>query len=123
MSSSTIRRAETARPRIELLWFDECPNHRAAGALLEEVLSEMAPDAAVQSIDATNPAVARRLRFPGSPTIRVDGADVDPTYRDPGDYTPRCRLYRTHEGLRGIPERAWIEAAVHASLARDDQVS
>lgn len=53
-------------------------------------------------IDATDPAVAVQERFPGSPTIRVDGIDIDPTYVDPGDYTPRCRLYRTDAGLPRI---------------------
>ena len=33
------------------------------------------------------------------------------------NYTPRCRLYRTRGGLRGLPERAWIEAALRMSLA------
>lgn len=66
-------------------------------------------------IDATDPAVAAEARFPGSPTIRIDGVDIDPTYVDPGDYTPRCRLYRTSAGLRGVPETAWIEAAMAAA--------
>jgi hypothetical protein len=54
--------------------------------------------------------------FLGSPTIRVDGRDVDPSYRDPADYTPRCRVYWTAAGLRGLPERAWVESALQASL-------
>jgi len=37
--------------------------------------------------------VAEQLRFPGSPTIRVDGRDVQPGFEDPADYTSRCRLY------------------------------
>ncbi len=68
-------------------------------------------------IDATDPAVAAKKRFPGSPTVRVDGVDVDPSYVDPGDYTPRCRLYRTSTGLRGTPEAAWIETAMAAAAA------
>ena len=49
---------------------------------------------------------------PGSPTIRIDGVDVPPGFSDPGDYTPRCRVYWTNAGLRGVPERSWIEAAL-----------
>ena len=110
------RGAASGRPRVELLWFQDCPNHRAARVLIEEVLREHAPGTVVHDIDATDPVVARRHRFPGSPTIRVDGRDVDPSFREPDDYTPRCRLYRTAAGLRGIPERTWIEGAVRASL-------
>jgi hypothetical protein len=82
--------------------------------MLEEVTAHVAPGTPMINVDATDPLIAERLRFPGSPTIRVDGRDIDPTYVDPGDYTPRCRLYRTSEGLRGVPERAWIEDALRA---------
>lgn len=97
---------------VALLWFEDCPNHETARALLEEVIAEVAPGTPIRDVDATDPSVAERLSFPGSPTIRVDGRDIDPAYVDPGDYTPRCRLYRTAAGLRGLPERRWIEEAL-----------
>jgi hypothetical protein len=97
---------------VELLWFAECPNHPVARRLLRRVVSELAPGSTISEIDASDPGVARRVRFPGSPTIRVDGLDVQPDFRDPGDYTPRCRVY-WHDGvLRGVPPRDWIEAAL-----------
>lgn len=97
---------------VELLWFADCANHETARSLLQEVIARVAPDTPIHDVDATDPAVAERVRFPGSPTIRVDGRDVDPAFVDPGDYTPRCRLYRTEAGLRGLPERTWIEDAL-----------
>jgi hypothetical protein len=103
------------RHRIEFLWFADCPNHEVARAILAEVVDERAPGTPIGDIDATDPLVAAAVRFPGSPTIRIDGRDVDPSYVDPGDYAPRCRLYRTDAGLRGVPERRWIEAALAAS--------
>ena len=66
----------------------------------------------IVDIDATDQALAVRLRFSGSPTIRIDGRDVDPESVDAGDDSPRCRLYRTSSGLRGVPERQWVEAAL-----------
>jgi hypothetical protein len=98
--------------RIELLWIQECANHRAARQMLEEVVAEVAPGARIIDVDTTDPTVAERVRFPGSPTIRVDGRDVDSTYTDSGGYTPRCRLYRTDAGSRGLPERRWIVDAL-----------
>jgi hypothetical protein len=97
---------------VELIWFQGCANHPAARRMLEEVIAEVAPGTAINDVDATDPVVAERVRFPGSPTIRVGGRDVDPTYTDPGGYTPRCRLYRTSAGLHGLPERAWIVDAL-----------
>jgi hypothetical protein len=98
--------------RVEFIWFDGCPNHELARALLDEVIAVVAPGTAIEAIDASDPDVAAAHRFPGSPTIRVDGRDIDPNFVDPGDYTPRCRLFRTADGLRGVPPRDWIEDAL-----------
>ncbi|HXI81507.1 MAG TPA: hypothetical protein VNM34_11905 [Verrucomicrobiae bacterium] len=98
--------------RVELLWFSDCPNRAAAREMIEDVVGRLAPGTPIEDVDATDPARAAEVRFPGSPTIRVDGRDIDPSYVDPRDYTPRCRLYRTAAGLRGLPERGWIEAAL-----------
>lgn len=105
---------------IEFLWFDDCPNHHDARALLHEVLSEMLAErgieASIEDINVTDIETGERVKFPGSPTIRIDGVDIEPDYVDDGDYTPRCRLYRTTDGLRGVPERAWIEWAIESTL-------
>jgi hypothetical protein len=100
---------------VELLWFSGCPNQRAARAMLQEVIADLAPEIPIREVDATDLATASRVRFPGSPTIRINGRDVDPGYDDPGDYTPRCRLYRTANGPRGLPDRTWIEDALRSS--------
>lgn len=97
---------------VEFLYFRGCPNQAAARQLLDEVITEVAPGTPVVEIDANDQAAASRLRFPGSPTIRVDGRDIDPHHVDIGEYAPRCRLYRTAAGLRPLPERRWIEAAL-----------
>lgn len=97
---------------VELLWFSDCPNYADARRMLAEVIADVAAGTPITEIDATDPALAAQLRFPGSPTIRIDGRDVEPGYADPGNHTPRCRLYRTASGLRGLPERSWIEVAL-----------
>ena len=100
--------------RVEFLYFDDCPSHVPARALLDEVIAAVAPGTPVEVVNASDPAVAAAHRFPGSPTIRVDGRDVAPGFEDPGDYTPRCRVFRTPAGLRGVPPREWIEDALRA---------
>jgi hypothetical protein len=101
---------------VEFLWFDDCPNHRTARKLLRDVISDAGIEVEVQDLNLTDSALAEARRFPGSPTIRIDGTDVEPDFVDPGDYTPRCRLYPTEDGLSGVPKRAWIESAVHAAI-------
>jgi hypothetical protein len=102
--------------KVEFLWFDDCPNHQAVLEMLEAVLRDRGTSADIEKINATDPEVARRYRFPGSPTIRIDGRDIEPEFADPGDYTPRCRLYLTSSGLGGTPERRWLEEAIDLAL-------
>ena len=103
---------------VEFLWFSDCPNRDQTRALLRDVISAVGSTPDVREIDATDPAVAAAHRFPGSPTIRVDGRDVDPQFIDPGDYTPRCRIYRSVDGrISGVPKRRWIEDALGAQGA------
>jgi len=53
------------RPSIELLWFEDCPNHAAARQMLIELVPIHALGAIVRIIDATDPTVAASHRFPG----------------------------------------------------------
>ncbi|MGE3073927.1 MAG: hypothetical protein AB7N24_11760 [Dehalococcoidia bacterium] len=100
--------------RIELLWFEGCPNHPAARAMIDDVVAEYRVRADVRAIEVADETIARRIRFPGSPTIRVDGVDIEPGFTDCDDCTPRCRVYHTSAGLRGLPERSWLVAALAA---------
>lgn len=97
---------------IEILYFDGCPNHVAAAGLVEEVLADHGMDADVRTVAVESPEEAERLRFLGSPTVRVDGRDVEPGADERGDYVLACRVYRTAEGTSGIPDRGWVAAAL-----------
>ena len=98
--------------RVELLWSAGCPHYRAARALIDEVAASLRLAPAVEEIGVEDEATGRRLCFPGSPTIRVDGVDVEPGWEPCADCTPRCRVYGTEAGLRGLPERGWVERAL-----------
>jgi hypothetical protein len=64
---------------------------------------------------------AQRECFLGSPTVRVDGHDVEPGARDRRDFGLKCRLYATGDGLRGTPLDDWVlDALVHAEPAWRD---
>lgn len=105
-------------PHVELLWFEGCPNHEATEQLLRERLQAMDVRVQLRRIEVADEATGMRLRFPGSPTIRVDGIDVEPGWEWSGDGTPRCRLYATSQGLRGVPEAAWIDARLREAVGR-----
>ena len=60
---------------------------------------------------------AQHERFLGSPTVRVDGRDVEPGAQERDDFGLKCRLYRTPAGLRGAPPDQWILDALTRKLA------
>lgn len=103
--------------KVQLLWFQDCPNHEAATALLRGVLDELGVSTTVELVEVPDLEAGKRWQFPGSPTIRIDGVDVEPGWESDGEFTPRCRLYATADGLRGVPERAWIVDAVRGAAA------
>ena len=103
--------------KVQLLWFEDCPNHHPAEQMLREVLAENGVTGEIERIEVPDLETGNRLTFPGSPTIRIDRVDVEPGWEPCEDCTPRCRLYATSGGLRGLPERAWIEQSVARALA------
>jgi hypothetical protein len=98
--------------RIDFLYWQGCPSHPEARALLEEVLAGRGVNATVEVTEVRSDEEAEQLRFPGSPTIRVDGRDVDPD----GAMAPpalTCRIYHRPDGrVSPIPSREQLEAAL-----------
>ena len=97
--------------RIELLYFDGCPNYETLLPHLRELVGP-ALASAIELHRIESEEDAWRARFLGSPTVRVDGKDVDSGAESRGDYGLKCRLYRTPEGLAGTPPDEWITALI-----------
>ena len=97
---------------VEVLLFDSCPNADVATSHAREAIARagLAADLSVVRIDGPDDAI--RLRFLGSPTIRVDGVDVDGAADTRTDFGMQCRVYSVDGRLRGAPPIAWIEAAL-----------
>lgn len=70
--------------RVEILYFDGCPNHEPARALVERVAAELQLDPSIDLVEVVDPEAAAELRCLGSPTVRVDGRDVEPGTRARG---------------------------------------
>jgi hypothetical protein len=81
---------------VELLWWEGCPSHPEALAALETILREEGVSAVVTRVEIEDDDQARRERFPGSPTIRIDGEDIVPAEGEP--YSLTCRIYRRRDG-------------------------
>jgi hypothetical protein len=97
---------------IEFLYWQGCPSYPEARALLDEVLQSRGVDARVAVREVRTQEEADQLAFPGSPTIRVDGRDVDP---EGADSRPalNCRIYHLTDGrVSPVPTREQLEAAL-----------
>lgn len=101
-----------SRPLVEILYFDGCPNHEAAGAVVERVAAELQLEPAIELVEVPDAEAATRLRFLGSPTVRVDGQDVEPGAQERADFVFACRVYRTEDGFSGQPDEDWIREAL-----------
>jgi hypothetical protein len=100
-------------PQIELLWWEGCPSwERAIAILREEAKAAGLDPGTIEVTEIETEQEAERAAFPGSPTIRIDGADFQP----PGPEEPRgltCRVYRLRDGRSSpLPDRQDLREAL-----------
>ncbi len=98
--------------RIEILTFEGCPNAEAAHGLVLDAVAMEAVEAHIEVIDVATAEFAKRVHFLGSPSVRIDGEDVEPEANDRVDYGLMCRTYRDANGSSGTPSLAMILAAL-----------
>ncbi len=89
---------------IEVLFFGGCPNLEPTLALAREVVGELGLEAEIREVRVETPDEATRERFLGSPSVRVNGADIEPGARARSDFTLSCRLY----GGSGVPPKGLL---------------
>jgi predicted metal-binding protein len=97
---------------IDILYFEGCPHHASTVERVREVMRDLHADAVVREIEVKDAEDAARLRFFGSPTVQIDGEDIDPAVRGRLDYSFSCRMY----GKTGTPSRELLEHAVRARM-------
>jgi hypothetical protein len=97
-----------------MLFWAGCPSHPAALADLREAMAELGRDPAeviVREIETEQGASA--AGFVGSPTVRIDGRDVQPPGEEPTGLT--CRVYRLRDGRYSpTPDPADVRDALRA---------
>ena len=96
--------------RVEVLYFDGCPSHARLMPTLLALAS--AHDAEIVQCRVETLKEAEEVRFLGSPSVRVDGRDIEPGAESRTDYGMKCRLYQSATGRSGLPPHEWIERAL-----------
>ena len=99
---------------VEVLYFESCPGWRSAVERVRRVLVEggLEDTVSIRMIAVETEEQARQLRFPGSPTVRVDGHDVQPLAEGNDEGALQCRLYQHDGRLERIPSVDRIRAAL-----------
>ena len=97
-------------PVVEVLTFEGCPHAEPALELARRVVADTGIRATVRRVDVPDAEAAEVHRFLGSPTIRVNGRDIEPGADERDDYVLSCRIYRTDDGFTGEPDERWLRA-------------
>lgn len=100
--------------RIEVLYIPGCPNYQPTVEQVRKVLKSESLSDQVDAVPVDTEAEAESLGFPGSPTVRVNGKDVEPNPTIvPG---LACRIYANG---KGIPAEETVRAAISEAKAKE----
>ena len=97
--------------KIELLYFESCPLYKQALENLRAVLAESHIDTEVELVNVDSPEKTVTLGFYGSPSIRINGIDLE---KKEGDYIYACRMYTINGQTSGVPTEEYISKRMKA---------
>lgn len=100
--------------KVEVLYFKGCPNHHPVVERVQQVLRSEQINVPVDEIEITNAVMAQRVGFLGSPSIRIEGLDIEPEARGLQTFGFGCRTYSDAEWRRsGVPSTTTIRRALN----------
>lgn len=105
---------EEQKPKLDIaiLSFDGCPSQKSALNLVRRLVREHGVKATIRAVDVPDGKAAIKYHFFGSPTIQVNGVDVEPSMRNVKEYGLACRLYMNKGTMRGMPPAEMVEKAI-----------
>ncbi len=107
--------------KVEVLYFEGCPNHaRTVETLREALRSEGLPDE-IRETEIRTQGEAEALAFLGSPTVRINGMDIEPSARSATGFGLGCRTYLEGAVRSGQPSLELMRTALRE--ATDGQPS
>ena len=98
--------------RIEVLYIEGCPNHEPTVTRIKAMLENLGVAGEVVESPINDPGAASTLRFLSSPTVQINGVDVEPSARTSNQFGFMCRAYPNGPRREGIPSRELIREAL-----------
>jgi len=110
--------------KIEVLYFEGCPNHLPAVAMVREILRSLGRRDEIHEVVVHSQADAVAMAFVGSPSIRINGADIEPWAHTATAFGLSCRTYLEGSHYSGLPSRELLRKAIsEAILATEPNAS
>ena len=106
--------------KVEVLYVSECPSHPAAVKLVKDVLAAQGVATDIHEVLVRDEGMASELKFPGSPTIRINGKDVAGESQTAKNFALSCRLYPGSKQI-GLPPAEMVYRAVLEARRRAQQ--
>ena len=98
--------------KIEVFNIEDCPNRQPTVERVKVLFHEFGFRENVLEIPVTEAAAAIAVRFLGSPTIHVNGVDIEPTARTSCQFGVMCRMDLDGSKQEGVPSVALIRHAL-----------
>lgn len=102
--------------KIEVLYFDGCPNHLPAMEIVRETLNSLGRKDEIHQVEIRTQAEAEAMGFVGSPSIRINGADIEPWASTIKTFGLSCRTYLHGSQRGGVPSHEQLRRAIEESI-------
>jgi hypothetical protein len=116
-----MRRSESVN--VEVLYIEGCPNHEPTARLVRNILRQEGVPAEVLEIEVRTAEHAQAIGFLGSPSIRINGSDVEPEAHTAQNFGLGCRTYLHGQRRSGTPSAEVIGRAIRAIRTVEEQAS
>ncbi len=107
--------------KVEILYVAGCPNHEPTVRLVHEMLALEGVLGELLETEVRTVDDAQAIGFLGSPSVRINGVDVEPDARTVQTFGLGCRIYAEGDRRSGMPSAAVIRRTIKAMQAAEQQ--
>ncbi len=98
--------------KVEILYMEDCPNWQHTLEDVQTVLRGKGKSTEMVLTEVSSQDEAQQLKFLGSPTVRINGTDIEWDVPENGPFGLQCRVYAIEGAILNRPPREWIDAAI-----------